>query len=165
MNTPVRRIVWALLAGFVALILATTWIQAVAGPEYRDDPRNPRLSAWRVGRERGAIITEDGVVAGRSDPSNSRTALYLTSINVPRVAEATVSSSNPLMRAGPTPASILITTSSLPFAVNSNVFEGAGVGGVVPVVRLFGPATATENPLPVSTEISPKSGPECSESW
>lgn len=69
MNTPVRRIVWALLAGFVALILATTWIQAVAGPEYRDDPRNPRLSAWRVGRERGAIITEDGVVAGRSDPN------------------------------------------------------------------------------------------------
>jgi len=68
-NAPVRRIVWALLAGFVALILATTWIQAVAGPEYRDDPRNPRLSAWRVGRERGAIITEDGVVAGRSDPN------------------------------------------------------------------------------------------------
>ena len=69
MNTPVRRIVWALLAGFVALILATTWIQAVVGPDYRDDPRNPRLSAWRVGRERGAIITEDGVVAGRSDPN------------------------------------------------------------------------------------------------
>ena len=69
MNTPVRRIVWALLAGFVALILATTWIQAVAGPGYRDDPRNPRLSAWRVGRERGAIITDDAVVVGRSDPS------------------------------------------------------------------------------------------------
>jgi peptidoglycan glycosyltransferase len=60
--------VWALLAGFVALILATTWIQVVAGPGYRDDPRNPRLSAWRVGRERGAIITDDAV-AGRSDPS------------------------------------------------------------------------------------------------
>lgn len=69
MNAPVRRIVWTLLAGFVVLILATTWIQAVAGPGYRDDPRNPRLSASRVGRERGAIITDDGVVAGRSDPS------------------------------------------------------------------------------------------------
>lgn len=69
MNAPVRRIVWALLAGFLALILATTWIQAVAGPGYRDDPRNPRLSAWRVGRERGAIITDDAVVAGRSDPN------------------------------------------------------------------------------------------------
>lgn len=69
MNTPVRRIVWALLAGFLALILATIWIQAIAGPGYRDDPRNPRLSAWRVGRERGAIITDDAVVAGRSDPN------------------------------------------------------------------------------------------------
>ena len=69
MNTPVRRIVWALLAGFLALILATTWIQAVAGPGYRDDPRNPRLSAWRVGRERGAIITDDAVVIGHSDPN------------------------------------------------------------------------------------------------
>ncbi len=70
MNAPVRRIVWALLAGFLALVLATTWIQFVAGPGYRDDPRNPRLSAWRVGRERGAIITDDAVVAGRSDPSS-----------------------------------------------------------------------------------------------
>jgi peptidoglycan glycosyltransferase len=70
MNAPVRRIVWALLAGFLALVLATTWIQVVAGPGYRDDPRNPRLSAWRVGRERGAIITDDAVVAGRSDPSS-----------------------------------------------------------------------------------------------
>jgi peptidoglycan glycosyltransferase len=69
MNAPVRRIVWALLAGFLALVLATTWIQAVAGPGYRDDPRNPRLSAWRVGRERGTIITDDATVAGRSDPN------------------------------------------------------------------------------------------------
>lgn len=69
MNAPLRKTVWILLAGFLALVLATTWIQAVAGPEYRDDPRNPRLSAWRVGRERGAVITDDAVVAGRSDPN------------------------------------------------------------------------------------------------
>jgi peptidoglycan glycosyltransferase len=68
-NTPVRRIVWALLAGFLVLTLATTWIQVVAGPSYRDDPRNPRLSAWRVGRERGAIVTDDATVVGRSDPN------------------------------------------------------------------------------------------------
>lgn len=71
MNAPVRRIVGVTLAGFLALILATTWIQVVAGPGYRDDPRNPRLAAWKVGRERGAIITSDGVVAGRSDPSSA----------------------------------------------------------------------------------------------
>lgn len=69
MNAPLRRIAWAILTGFLVLLLATTWIQAVAGPGYRDDPRNPRLVTWRVGRERGAIITTDAVVAAHSDPN------------------------------------------------------------------------------------------------
>ncbi len=68
MNAPIRRTAWVILGTFLALILATTWIQAIAGPGYRDDPRNPRLTAWRVGRERGAIITADAVVTARSDP-------------------------------------------------------------------------------------------------
>jgi len=68
-NAPIRKTAWAILAAFLALILATAWIQAVAGPGYRDDPRNPRLTAWRVGRERGAIVTDDGVVTARSDPN------------------------------------------------------------------------------------------------
>lgn len=69
MNTPLRRMAWAILIGFALLVLATTWIQAVAGPGYRDDPRNPRLVAWRVGRERGAITTADAAVTARSDPN------------------------------------------------------------------------------------------------
>ncbi len=69
MNAPIRQTAWAILGAFLALILATAWIQAVAGPSYRDDPRNPRLTAWRVGRERGAIITADGVTTARSDPN------------------------------------------------------------------------------------------------
>ena len=43
--------------------------QAIAGPGYRDDPRNTRLIAWRTGRERGAIVSADGAVVARSDPS------------------------------------------------------------------------------------------------
>ena len=69
MNAPLRKMAWAILIGFAVLILATTWIQAVAGPGYRDDPRNPRLVAWRVGRERGAITTANAVVTARSDPN------------------------------------------------------------------------------------------------
>ncbi|MGB5168832.1 MAG: penicillin-binding transpeptidase domain-containing protein [Acidimicrobiia bacterium] len=69
MNAPLRKTAWAILIGFGVLVLATVWIQAVAGPEYRDDPRNPRLVAWRVGRERGAIISADAVVTARSDPN------------------------------------------------------------------------------------------------
>jgi len=69
MNAPLRKTAWAILIGFAVLALATVWIQAIAGPGYRDDPRNPRLVAWRVGRERGAIISADAVVTARSDPN------------------------------------------------------------------------------------------------
>jgi peptidoglycan glycosyltransferase len=68
-NAPLRKAAWVILIGFGVLALATVWIQAIAGPEYRDDPRNPRLVAWRVGRERGAIISADAVVTARSDPN------------------------------------------------------------------------------------------------
>jgi peptidoglycan glycosyltransferase len=67
-NGPLRRAAWAILAAFLVLALTATWVQAVAAPRYRDDPRNPRLVAWRVGKERGAIVTADDVVAARSDP-------------------------------------------------------------------------------------------------
>jgi penicillin-binding protein A len=69
MNAPLRRMAWAIIIGFAVLVAATVWIQAVAGPGYRDDPRNPRLVAWRVGRERGAIVTADAAVVARSDPN------------------------------------------------------------------------------------------------
>jgi penicillin-binding protein A len=68
MNDPLRRTAWTILAAFLVLAIATTWTQAVVGPDYRDDPRNPRLVAFRVGRERGAIISADSVVAAESDP-------------------------------------------------------------------------------------------------
>ena len=77
MNAPIRRVAWAILASFLALILATAWIQVVAGPSYRDDPRNPRLTAWRVGRERGAIITADGVTTARSDPNPEEPSTFM----------------------------------------------------------------------------------------
>lgn len=79
MNDPLRRTAWTILAGFLVLAVATTWIQAVAGPDYRDDPRNPRLVASRVGRERGAIVSSDAVVAARSDPSPDTSQTFVRS--------------------------------------------------------------------------------------
>jgi penicillin-binding protein A len=70
-NEPLRRTAWAILAGFLVLAVATTWVQGVAGPDYRDDPRNPRLVASRVGRERGAIVTAESVVVAQSDPAET----------------------------------------------------------------------------------------------
>lgn len=67
MNRPLRRTAFVILAVFAVLAVSATYLQAFAGPRYRDDPKNLRLVAWRTGRERGAIVTSDGVVVARSD--------------------------------------------------------------------------------------------------
>ncbi|MDH3500678.1 MAG: penicillin-binding transpeptidase domain-containing protein, partial [Acidimicrobiia bacterium] len=74
MNGPVRQLAIALFVGFTLLIGAATWHQVIVGPEYRDDARNLRLVAGRTGRERGTIVTADGVVVARSvaDPEDPR---------------------------------------------------------------------------------------------
>ncbi|NNF64328.1 MAG: penicillin-binding protein 2 [Acidimicrobiia bacterium] len=74
MNQAVRRLAVALFVAFGVLVGAATYHQAVAGPEYRDDPRNARLAAGRTGRERGGIVVSDGTVVARSvaDPNDSR---------------------------------------------------------------------------------------------
>lgn len=71
MNGPIRRLAATLLVGFAVLVAAVTWIQVVQASEYRDDPRNTRGVTARVGRERGTIITADGVVAAMSVPSRN----------------------------------------------------------------------------------------------
>ncbi|MDJ0961350.1 MAG: penicillin-binding protein 2 [Acidimicrobiia bacterium] len=74
MNGPVRHLAIALFLGFALLVGAVTWHQIIVGPDYRDDSRNLRLVAGRTGRERGTIITADGVVVSRSvaDPDDPR---------------------------------------------------------------------------------------------
>ena len=69
MNGPIRRVALALFAMFGVLLSAVTYFQVIAGPDYRDDPRNLRVVAGRAGRERGTIITSDGVVVARSVPN------------------------------------------------------------------------------------------------
>lgn len=66
MNGPIRRVAFGLFAMFGVLLSAVTWFQVIEGPDYRDDPRNLRVIAGRAGRERGTIITSDGVVVARS---------------------------------------------------------------------------------------------------
>lgn len=79
MNRSVRTAAYALLVCFGVLIIAVTWTQAVAGPDYRDDSRNPRLTAWRTGRERGPIVTADDVLVAVSNPSETESNLYVRS--------------------------------------------------------------------------------------
>lgn len=68
MNGPLRRAAIFVVSLFAILAMSATYLQAVAGPGYRDDPRNPRLVQWRTGRERGTIVTRDALVVALSDP-------------------------------------------------------------------------------------------------
>lgn len=74
MNPPIRHLALIMFVAFSLLIGAATYQQLIAGPGYRDDPRNLRVAASRLGRERGTIITRDGEVVAESiqdasDPS------------------------------------------------------------------------------------------------
>ena len=66
MNGPIRRVAFAVFGLFGVLAAAVTYLQVIAGPDYRDDPRNVRVLAGQAGRERGTIITSDGTVVARS---------------------------------------------------------------------------------------------------
>ena len=66
MNRPIRRLAVIVFAGFGLLVAAVTWLQVIEGPRYRDDDRNARVALSRVGRERGGIVTADGVVLATS---------------------------------------------------------------------------------------------------
>ena len=68
MNRPIRVLAMGIFAVFTVLIAAVTYHQVIVGPEYRDDPRNVRVATGITGRERGTIITADGVVVAVSEP-------------------------------------------------------------------------------------------------
>jgi len=76
MNVALRRTAYAFLAMFLVLAASATYVQAINAPEYRDDPRNPRVVAWRTGRERGPIVTSDQVVVAVSQPSPLDPSLF-----------------------------------------------------------------------------------------
>ncbi len=66
MKRSIRRTAFALLGLFAALAVATTYQQAAAGPDYRTDPRNPRIVFELLQNPRGTIITADDQVVARS---------------------------------------------------------------------------------------------------
>ncbi|MGI9585517.1 MAG: penicillin-binding protein 2, partial [Acidimicrobiia bacterium] len=76
MNRSLRRAAYAIFAAFAVLIGAVVWVQAIRGPDLRDDARNPRLAAFRTGRERGPILTADDVIVAISTPSALDPKLY-----------------------------------------------------------------------------------------
>lgn len=74
MNGPIRRVTMGLLACFVVLLAGVSWYQVIKADELRADPRNPRPLLSDRGKERGLIVTADGVVVAESleDPNDPR---------------------------------------------------------------------------------------------
>ncbi|MBA2338305.1 MAG: penicillin-binding protein 2 [Acidimicrobiia bacterium] len=69
MNGPIRRMALGLFVAMTLLVGMVSWVQVIDSARYRDDPRNARVVAARIGRERGTIITADGVVVAQSLPN------------------------------------------------------------------------------------------------
>lgn len=67
MNRPIRMLAGGVFIAFAVLVGAATYHQVIVGPDYRDDPRNVRVATSQTGRERGTIITADGVVVAESE--------------------------------------------------------------------------------------------------
>ena len=76
MNRPTRRLATAVLIAFGLLGLMASWVQVVAADTYRLDPRNARFNLAQSGKERGLIVSADGVVLARSDPDPATTGAY-----------------------------------------------------------------------------------------
>lgn len=74
MNRPIRRVAASLFLVFALVAVDLTYLQVVAGPRYRDDPRNARVVLSRTGRERGPIVSTEGEVLAesRADPEDLR---------------------------------------------------------------------------------------------
>ncbi len=68
MNPAIRRMGLIIFLAFFVLVAALSYTQVIAGPRYRDDPRNARVALSKAGRERGTILSEDGVVIAASVP-------------------------------------------------------------------------------------------------
>lgn len=77
MNRPTRRLATAVLIAFGLLGLMASWVQVVAADTYRLDPRNARFNLAQSGKERGLIVSADGVILARSDPDPATTGAYL----------------------------------------------------------------------------------------
>jgi peptidoglycan glycosyltransferase len=73
-NGPIRHLAAVVFAAFAVMVGAVTYLQVIQGPEYRDDPRNIRVVTGQAGRERGTIITSDGVLVASSsaDPNDAQ---------------------------------------------------------------------------------------------
>ena len=72
MNRRIRQLGIGLVACYVALFISLNYWQVLRADDLNADPRNTRQAAADFARERGRILTADGVVAAESVPVDTR---------------------------------------------------------------------------------------------
>jgi peptidoglycan glycosyltransferase len=69
MNTGIRRVGWVILVLFVGLAAQLTYLQVVRSDSLANASGNARRFLRDISRDRGPIVTADGVIAAKSVPS------------------------------------------------------------------------------------------------
>src|SRR5262245_16410759 len=72
MNRQIRRLGLAMLALYAVLFVQLNWLQVVKADDYNRNPNNNREVVRDFTRDRGAIVTADGVVVAESVDSNDQ---------------------------------------------------------------------------------------------
>ena len=70
MNPGIRRVGIAIVVCFLALAAQLTYLQIARSTNLADDPRNPRPFLRNVARDRGPIVSREGIVLARSVPTD-----------------------------------------------------------------------------------------------
>jgi peptidoglycan glycosyltransferase len=89
MNTPLRRVGLAMLAMIVLLLANATYIQIVKADDYRTDARNRRVLLEEYSRQRGSILTADGLVIAKVKSTSGRLQYQRVYANGPLYAPVT----------------------------------------------------------------------------
>ncbi|MEU4669773.1 penicillin-binding transpeptidase domain-containing protein [Amycolatopsis sp. NPDC023774] len=89
MNTPLRKVGMAMLVMIVLLLANDTYIQVVKADDYRTDSRNQRVLYDEYSRQRGQIVTPDGVVLAGVKASSDKFKFTRTYTDGPMYAPVT----------------------------------------------------------------------------
>lgn len=70
-NTQIRRLGIGLVFLFVLLFAQLNWLQVIRADDLADDPRNTRNAVRDFSQPRGEIVSADGRVLARSEPTDN----------------------------------------------------------------------------------------------
>jgi penicillin-binding protein A len=89
MNTPLRRVGFAMMVMILLLLGNATWVQVINADEYRKHPRNQRVLLDEYSRKRGMIIAANGDTIAGVQETTDRLRYLRTYANGPVYSSVT----------------------------------------------------------------------------